>query len=85
MTDPTEEQYREIFKRVCDAAGIPFVSQAISYLLEHYYKARNLPLRACHPRDLVQLIQDAARYRQSPPSLSKELLDQAVANYLVVV
>jgi len=83
--DPSEEAYRQIFQRVCESAGIPYVNQAVSYLFEHYYKARNLPLRACHPRDLVQLIMDAARYRQTPPALSKELLDQAVLNYMVVV
>jgi predicted ATPase with chaperone activity len=85
VPDPDEDAYRRIFQRVCESAGIPYVNQAVNYLFEHYYKARNLPLRACHPRDLIQLILDAARYRQVPPALSKELLDQAVLNYMVVV
>jgi predicted ATPase with chaperone activity len=81
--DPDEEMYREIFARVCEAAAIPYVDQAVTYLIEHYYKPRNMALRACHPRDLVQLIKDAARYRQLPPALSKELLDQACEVFLV--
>ncbi|MBX5484744.1 MAG: AAA family ATPase [Myxococcaceae bacterium] len=83
VPNPTDQQYREIFRRVCEAAGIPYVDQAVTYLLEHYYKPRNMELRACHPRDLVQLIKDAARYRQIPPALSKELLDQACQVFLV--
>ena len=51
--NPDEESFREIFRRVCEAAGIPYVEQAVTYLFEHYYKPRNMELRACHPRDLV--------------------------------
>ncbi|RKH55715.1 AAA family ATPase [Corallococcus llansteffanensis] len=81
--NPDEESYREIFRRVCEAAGIPYVDQAITYLVEHYYKPRSMEMRSCHPRDLVSLIRDAARYRQIPPALSKDLLDQACEVFLV--
>lgn len=83
--NPDEAQYRAIFKRVCEASGVPYVDQAISWLLEHTYKPRGLSLRSCHPRDLVQLVKDAARYRGVPPSLSRELLDLAVQVFLVDV
>ncbi len=83
--NPDEAQYREIFRRVCEAASVPYVEQAVTYLVEHTYKPRNLELRACHPRDLVQLVRDAARYRGVAPSLSRELLDQAVQVFLVDV
>ena len=83
--NPDEKQYRTIFKRVCEASGIPYVEQAITYLLEHTYKERGLSLRSCHPRDLVQLVKDAARYKGQPPALSRELLDLAVEVFLVDV
>jgi DNA polymerase III delta prime subunit len=83
--NPDEPQYREIFRRVCEASGVPYVDQAVNYLLESTYKPRNLQLRACHPRDLVQLVKDAARYRGQAPSLSRELLDMAVEVFLVDV
>jgi predicted ATPase with chaperone activity len=81
--NPSERTYREIFQRVCEAAGIPYVDQAVTYLIEGYYKPRNMQLRACHPRDLVALIKDAARYRQIAPALSKDLLDKACEVFLV--
>jgi predicted ATPase with chaperone activity len=83
--NPDEKQYREIFRRVCEASGVPYVEQAVSYLLEHTYKPRNLQLRSCHPRDLVALVKDAARYRAQAPALSRELLDMAVEVFLVDV
>ena len=81
--NPTERTFREIFQRVCEAAGIPYVDQAVTYLIEGYYKPRNMQLRACHPRDLVALIKDAARYKQISPALSKDLLDKACQVFLV--
>jgi predicted ATPase with chaperone activity len=83
--NPDEQQYRAIFRRVAEASGIPYVEQAVTYLLTQTYKPRNLALRSCHPRDLVQLVKDAARYRGQPPSLSRELLDLAVQVFLVDV
>jgi predicted ATPase with chaperone activity len=83
--DPDEAQYRRIFRRVCEASGIPYVDQAVSYLFEHVYKPRSLSLRSCHPRDLVQLVKDAARFLGQPPALSRELLDLAVDVFLVDV
>lgn len=85
VADPTDEEYREIFRKVCEAAGIPYVDQAVTYLFEHYYRPREMPLRACHARDIIQLIKDSARYRQIPPALSKDLLDQACQVFMVDV
>jgi predicted ATPase with chaperone activity len=81
--NPEEPAYREIFRRVCEAAGVAYNEQAVSYLLETYYKPRKQPLRASHPRDLVQLIRDAARFRKIQPSLSRDLLDQAATVFLL--
>jgi predicted ATPase with chaperone activity len=81
--NPSDAQFRSIFKRMCESQQIPYVDQAVSYLLEHYYKPRGMEVRACHPRDVVNLIRDAARYRQTPPSLSRELIDQACQVFFV--
>jgi len=55
----------------------------VTYLLEKYYKPRSMALRACHPRDIISLVKDAARYRQVAPALSKDLLDQACQVFFV--
>ncbi|MFN0063551.1 MAG: ATP-binding protein [Myxococcaceae bacterium] len=83
VPNPDDAAFREIFRRVCDAAAIPYVDQAVTYLIEHYYKPRHMEMRGCHPRDIVSLIRDAARYRQIPPALSRELLDHACQVFLV--
>jgi len=85
ITDPPEEAYRQIFRKVCEAASIPYNDQAVTYLIQHVYRPKNLALRACHPRDIVNLIKDAARYWQVTPALSKELIDQATKVFLVAM
>ncbi|MEM7111491.1 MAG: ATP-binding protein [Chloroflexota bacterium] len=83
VVSPTFDQYREICKRVCKARGIPYDDQAVVYLLQAYYIKGGRKMRANHPRDLVEQIQDIAAYLGTEPRLTKEMIDQAAASYFV--
>lgn len=80
---PSFENYREIFKRVCDSRDIPYDEQAVRYLLQEYYVKKDRKLRANHPRDLVDQLQDIAHYMAVTPRLTKDLLDRAADSYFV--
>ncbi len=81
--DPTYDQFREIFKRVCAAKGIAYDEQALAYLLKTWYIEQNRALRAVHPRDLIAQLLDIATYLNKPPALTKDMLDRAAASYFV--
>ncbi|HXV44741.1 MAG TPA: ATP-binding protein, partial [Anaerolineae bacterium] len=66
ISDPTEEQFREILINSCEARGFMFDEAAYSYLLEEYYFAMARPMRACHPRDLLKQMITFATYRGEP-------------------
>ncbi len=83
--DPNFEEYREIFKRVSQAKGIPYNDQGLAYLLQEWYIKRNRKLRASHPRDICDQLIDIARYRGVEPAMSKELLDLAAQSYFVEI
>jgi MoxR-like ATPase len=83
ISDPSFEDYREIFKRVSQQKGIPYNDQGLAYLLEVYYIRCNRKMRASHPRDLCDQILDIARYLSSEPSMSKEMIDRASQAYFV--
>ncbi|MBE0691378.1 MAG: ATP-binding protein, partial [Anaerolineae bacterium] len=51
--DPSYDQFREIFKRVCDAKGVRYDEQGLAYLLKEWYMKQERPLRAVHPRDIL--------------------------------
>lgn len=81
--DPTYEQFREIFKRVCEARRIKYDESGLAYLLKEWYINHDRPLRAVHPRDLIMQLIDIATYLNQPPALTKELIDRAAASYFV--
>jgi predicted ATPase with chaperone activity len=81
--DPDFGQYREIMQLVCKQRNVPFDEEGLRYLLQEYYIKPDSPMRACHPRDIVDEILDIARYRDVPPVLSKELIDKACKAYFV--
>jgi len=81
--DPTFEQFREIFKRVCEARRVPYDEKGLAYLLQEWYIKQNRKLRAVHPRDIIEQIIDISRYQNTPPMLTKELLDRAASAYFV--
>jgi predicted ATPase with chaperone activity len=81
--DPSFDNYREIFRRECASHDMPFDDEGLAYLLHEYYINPGKPLRACHPRDLIEEILDIARYLDLPPALSRELIDRACRAYFV--
>ena len=81
--DPSFEDYREIFKRVAQDKRIEYNDQGLAYLLQEWYIKRNRKLRASHPRDLCDQIIDIASYLAVPPSMSREMIDNAGKAYFV--
>ncbi len=81
--DPTFEEYREIFKRVAQGKNIEYNDQGLAYLLQEWYIKRNRKLRASHPRDLCDQILDISAYLAVPPSMSREMIDNAGKAYFV--
>lgn len=81
--DPTYDQFREIFKRMCDVKGVKYDEQGLAYLLKEWYIKHERPLRAVHPRDILTQLLDIAIYMNKPPVLTKDLIDRAAASYFV--
>ncbi|RME26682.1 MAG: AAA family ATPase [Deltaproteobacteria bacterium] len=83
VKNPTESEYRQIFRDVCAAAGITYRDDAVDYLIERYYNTYEMELRSCHPRDIIGLIVDTARFMDVRPALSAKLIDRACSSFFV--
>jgi predicted ATPase with chaperone activity len=81
--DPSFDEFREIFKRVCEAKRVPYDEKALSYLLNEWYIKPERKVRSVHPRDIIEQIIDISRYQNTPPALTKELIDRAARAYFV--
>lgn len=83
ITDPSWEDYREIFMREAAKKGIPYSEEGLRYIvMEYYIKPKRKP-RAVHPRDILDELVDIARFRGLPPALTKELMDLACQTYFL--
>jgi hypothetical protein len=85
VLDPSEEEFRDLFKIMAPKLGIRFEQEALDYLVEKHYRSVNRPFRCCQPRDLLLQIVNFCRYSQLPPQMSNEYFDYAVENYFAIM
>ena len=83
VPNPTLDDYLQILRRVCEQRGIEYTDEAAQYLVEQYYNQTGRDLRGCHPRDLVDLMEDITRFYGEAPALTPEWIDLASASYFV--
>lgn len=83
IPNPTAEAFDEILRRECKRSAVHYDPAAARYFVERYFTAIGRPMRGCHPRDIVEAIADAARYRGTERSLTKATIDEACETYFV--
>jgi SpoVK/Ycf46/Vps4 family AAA+-type ATPase len=83
MPDPNRREFERIFRQVCESKEIVCPDEALEYLMEKHYMGKTRPLRGCHPRDIVELIESIANYRGERPELRPESIDIACSFYFV--
>jgi SpoVK/Ycf46/Vps4 family AAA+-type ATPase len=81
---PSVAQYEEIFRRMCARKNIEYRAEAMSQILA-IYRQKNLGLRSCHPRDILESLTDTARFLGQPPTLSPQLIQMACESYFVTL
>ena len=83
IPDPTEEEFLDILRRAAEQSDVPLRQDGCDYLLNNYYRDGSRAMRGVHPRDLLALISDIARYRNQAPEFSPEWIDAACGSYFV--
>jgi hypothetical protein len=79
----SEQQFSEIFRRVCEGADLKYDAGLIQELMDVLQQRLQEPLRPCYPRDLVNQITWAARYEGRKPKLDRDSLIRAVEAYFL--
>jgi predicted ATPase with chaperone activity len=78
IPDPTEEAFREIFRREADHQQIAYHPSALDYIIENYYRHADRPMRGVHPRDILTHVREIAGYQGlQPVVLDKDIVDDA--------
>jgi len=81
IVDPTEEQWREIWKIMCRVLKVPYDDRGLDYLVAKWYRPDNRPFRMCQPRDILLQMISIAKYNMESITLNADLLDAACATY----
>jgi predicted ATPase with chaperone activity len=80
---PTVQDFKTIFAGCCRDLNATVEPGLVEGLLEAYYRPRNIPLRGCHPRDLIKQALSLASYLGRPAHLTPDLLEAACNSYFV--
>ena len=83
--DPSEDEFRELFRMFAPKLGLEHNEEAIDHLIEKHYRAVKRPFRFCHPRDLLLQVYNYCTYQQTPLEITPGLFDQACENYFSVM
>jgi hypothetical protein len=83
ITDPTIEQFTQIFELNCKRRNLRFHQVMVAYLMRRHFSPFNRPMRSCHPRDLLDQVTALCRYQGREPAITRELLDAACDAYFV--
>jgi len=85
VPDPSEEEFRKLFKIMAPIVGLEYVQDAVDYLIETHYKPVKRPYRCCQPRDLLLQIRNYCHYLDVPPEMCHEYIDYSVENYFAIM
>jgi len=80
---PTEHEFKQVFRRVCDSNHLEFHEDIFEFLVENFYHRLGVKFNACHPRDIVDNILDNARFQEKSPVMTRESVTVAWENYFV--
>jgi hypothetical protein len=83
VVDPTLDQFTRIFEMICTRRQLKFHPVMVAYLMRRHYRPYDRPLRACHPRDLIDQVTALCRYRNREANITRETLDAACEAYFV--
>ncbi len=88
VADPSEDEFRRLFAAVAPSQGFQLDREsidALDYLIETHYRAKNRPFRACQPRDLLLQVRNFCLYKSLPRKVSPAAFDFACENYFSVM
>jgi len=77
----SRDEYVAIWLQVCEQLGVADGQSLADFVLRTFYQEQDVPLLPCHPRDLLRLALDYARYTSA--ATDETALRWAWQNYFV--
>ncbi len=84
INPPTEEEYREIFQRICESYGLTFNDEIMSYLLRSFYRKHKVPFAGFHPKFIAEHVVAACNYLGVEPEISQQLVVDSLEDMVIL-
>ncbi len=81
IPEPTDEQLAEIFRRFASALHVEIAEGGLQTAVDMVQRASQGNVRSCHPRDVLQLIVEEARFVKRTPTLEPGAIRRACEVY----
>lgn len=83
MDPPSEEDYKAIFRRICEFHHLEISEDMLSHLLHRFYYQNKVPLAAFHPKFIVEHAIASCNYEGVTPHLDLDLVKDALKNLVI--
>jgi hypothetical protein len=84
INPPTADEYREIFRRICESYGLAFSEDIMAYLLNSFYLKHKVAFAGFHPKFIAEHVIAACNYLSTPPRITRQLLDDSLENMVIL-
>ncbi|HXG50531.1 MAG TPA: hypothetical protein VNN77_03880, partial [candidate division Zixibacteria bacterium] len=84
INPPNQEEFKEIFRRICESYGLEFSDDLMAHLLETFYQKHKIPFAGFHPKFIVEHVIAACNYLGAPPAITPELLADSLENMVIL-
>ena len=85
VDDPSEEEFRDLFRMVCPLLNVEYDEAAIDYVIQKHFKDAGRSYRRGHPRDLVLQARNHCFYHSYKHELTPDHFGFATDNYFSTV
>jgi hypothetical protein len=80
---PTRADFLQIWENYCRDASLEYDRALVETLIDTEFRPRQVALRGCQPRDLIEQALALAIYLEEPRKLTLELLAAAASTYFI--
>ena len=84
INPPTVDEYREIFRRICESYGLSFDEDIIAHLFTTFYHKHKVPFAGFHSKFIAEHVISASNYLGRPPRLTRQLLADSLENMVII-
>jgi len=81
---PSMDEFKEIFRRICDSYGLDFSPEIIAQLVNSFYLKHKIPFAGFHPKFIAEHVIAACNYLGTLPRITPQLLADSLENMVIL-